>query len=120
MIKDVKLIGVCVGDPDRSLDFYTNKLGFKVLSDTMSGDDIRWIEVAPPDSKVVLALYTPPGMEDQVGKSWGIEFKCDDVRATYEELQKRGVKFVQELEEQSWGTSAVFLDPDGNSFVIGS
>lgn len=120
MIKDVKLIGVCVGDPDRSLDFYTNKLGFKVLSDTKAGDETRWIEVAPPKSKVVLALYTPPGMEDQIGKSWGIEFKCDDVHKTYAELQKRGVKFVSEPEEQSWGTSAVFVDPDGNSFVLGS
>jgi hypothetical protein len=31
-----------------------------------------------------------------------------------------GVEFVQPPKKESWGTSAIFKDPDGNSFVMGS
>lgn len=44
----------------------------------------------------------------------------DDVKKTYDELVAKGVEFVSPPKKESWGTSAMFKDPDGNSFVIGS
>ena len=38
----------------------------------------------------------------------------------YRELVDRGVEFAQPPKKESWGTSAIFKDPDGNSFVLGS
>ena len=37
-----------VADQDRSLEFYTDKLGFEKRGDTPYGDGDRWVEVAPP------------------------------------------------------------------------
>jgi predicted enzyme related to lactoylglutathione lyase len=42
----------------------------------------------------------------------------DDARASYEELQGRGVEFTDPLEERPYGIDAGFRDPSGNSFRI--
>jgi predicted enzyme related to lactoylglutathione lyase len=118
MITNVKLIGVCVRDQDKALDFYTDKLGFEVISDEPMGPDARWIEVAPPGAQTHLALSTPRGLEERIGTFSQIVFKCTDIQATYEELRKRGVNFTQEPTEQPGGTMALFTDPDGNTFVL--
>jgi predicted enzyme related to lactoylglutathione lyase len=47
-----------------------------------------------------------------------VSFSCDDVEKTHAELTARGVEFVQPPKNESWGTSAIFKDPDGNSFVL--
>lgn len=120
MITRVKLMGVCVRDQEKALDFYTNKLGFEVRADEPMGPGARWLEVAPPGAETGLALWTPPGLEDRVGTFSQIVFKCDDVRATYEELRSRGVKFTQEPTDQPGGVMAQFVDPEGNSFVLAS
>jgi lactoylglutathione lyase len=120
MIKRVKLMGVCVKDQAKSLDFFTNKLGFEVRADEPMGPEARWIEVAPPGGDTTLALWTPPGFEDRIGTFSQIVLKVDDVRAAYEELKKKGVKFTEEPRDQPGGTMAQFVDPDGNTFVIAS
>jgi hypothetical protein len=35
-------------------------------------------------------------------------------------MKKKGVVFAQEPKKEQWGTSAVFQDPDGNTYVLGS
>ena len=40
--------------------------------------------------------------------------------ATCKELASKGVTFIQEPQKADWGTAAVFADPDGNQFVLGS
>jgi lactoylglutathione lyase len=49
-----------------------------------------------------------------------MSFIADDVQKTYEELAARGVEFTQPPKTEPWGTSAIFNDPDGNSFVLGT
>lgn len=119
MITSVKLMGVCVSDQARALDFYTNKLGFEVVTDEPMGPDARWLEVAPPGGAVRLALYTPPGLEDRIGSFSQIVFQCDDIQSTYRELTQRGVTFTQPPTDQPGGVMATFVDPDGNVFVLG-
>ena len=118
MIKNVAKVGVYVRDQQRALDFFTQVLGFEVISDELMGPDGRWIEVRPPGGQTALALWTPPGLEDRIGTFSGIVFTCEDVHATYEELRQRGVKFTQEPVKQPGGVMGVFVDPDGNSFVL--
>jgi lactoylglutathione lyase len=118
MITNVHIVGVFVKDQEKALDFYSNVLGFEVLTNEPMGPDARWIEVAPPGGQTRLALYTPPGAEDRIGNSGSIVFKCKDIYATYEELQQRGVKFTQVPTDQPGGVMAEFVDPDGNEFVL--
>lgn len=118
MIKGIKIVTIPVHDQDRSLRFYTEKLGFKVLTDQPFNDKQRWIELGIGGADTRIALFTPPGQEDRIGSFSNFTFYCDSVEKTYEELQQRGVEFKAPPARQEWGTFAMFKDPDGNQFVL--
>ena len=120
MIKAIKFVGVPVSDQQRALEFYTGTLGFRVITDQPFDDQQRWIELGIGRSGTGITLFTPPGQEDRVGSFTGIAFVADDVAGTCRELAARGVRFIQEPRQADWGTSAIFADPDGNQFVVGS
>ena len=120
MVKRVKFVGIAVSDQDRALEFWTRKVGCQVATDQPMGDGQRWIELRIPGAQTGLALFTPPGEEHRIGTFHSISFACDDVEKTHAALVERGVEFVQPPRVESWGTSAVFKDPDGNTFVLGS
>ena len=65
-------------------------------------------------------LFTPDGHEDRIGGFMNMAFTADDVQQTFDELSARGVEFVQPPKTEHWGTSAIFKDPDGNTFVLSS
>ncbi len=120
MMTRVRVTGVFVADQQRALEFYRDKLGFDVLTDEPYSEDARWIEVAPRGAQTRLSLARPRAgrAEDRIGGFAHIVFKCEDVRATAEELRGRGVEMVGEVQEESWGVMAQFQDPDGNVFVL--
>lgn len=118
MIKSIKFTSVSVSDQDASLDFYTKKLGFIILTDQPFNDKQRWIELGIPGAQTGIVLFTPEGHNP--GGFTGISFLCDDVFETYEQFKSRGVEFVAPPKKESWGTSAIFKDPDNNQFVLGT
>ena len=120
MIKGIKFASVPVRDQDRALAFYTDVLGFRVLTDQPFDDKQRWIELGLPGTSTNLVLFTPDGQEDRIGGFSNVTFWSDDVKGAYEALKARGVEFVQEPETADWGTAAVFKDVDGNVFVLSS
>jgi len=117
MITRVKFIGIPVRDQQAQLKFYTEKLGFQVLTDQPMGPQ-RWIELKIPRAETAVVLFTPPGHEDRVGGFVNASMSCDDVQKTYEELKGRGVEFVRPPTEEPWGTYAMFKDADGNQLVL--
>jgi catechol 2,3-dioxygenase-like lactoylglutathione lyase family enzyme len=119
MLKRVQFVGIPVRDQDQALDFWTKKIGFQVATDQPMGPGQRWIELRVPGAQTGLALFTPPGHENRIGTFQNLSFAVDDVEKTYRELRERGVEFVQPPKKEEWGVSAIFKDPDGNSFVIG-
>ena len=120
MITHLKFAGIPTRDQDRALAFYTEKLGFKVLTDQPMGPGQRWIELRVGNSDTRVVLFTPEGHADRIGTQFNGAFACDSVEKTYEELSARGVEFVSPPQKQPWGTFAVFKDPDGNQFVMSS
>ncbi len=120
MIKSIKFVSVYVSDQDRSLAFYTQKLGFAVVTDQPMGPGARWIELRIPGAETGLVIARPMMPENRVGGFMNLSFVADDVQKTYEELSARGVEFRQPPKTESWGTSAIFADPDGNVFVLSS
>ncbi|MBA2448447.1 MAG: VOC family protein [Chloroflexi bacterium] len=106
---------------DKALDFYVNKLGFEKREDVpMDDQGNRWIEVAPPggETRVVLVRGYGDWTPEKVGQFNSNTFETDDIQKTYEALKGRGVEFTQEPKQEFWGTYAMFLDQDGNSFVL--
>ena len=120
MISHVKFVNIPTSDQDRALEFYTSKLGFKVLTDQPFNATQRWIELRLPGAETGVVLFTPHGHEDRIGGFAGFAFAADNVAQTYQELRARGVEFVQAPQTHPWGTSATFKDPDGNVFVLSS
>ena len=120
MIRGIKFAGIPVRNQDVSLKFYTEKLGFKVITDQPFGEGQRWIELLIPGAETGLALFTPEGHESRIGQFQSISFWSDDVFATAKILKSKGVVFSQEPKAEVWGTAASFKDPDGNQFVLSS
>jgi len=120
MIKKLKFVGIPTADQDRALAFWTEKMGFRIATDQPMGEGKRWIELAIPNAETGVVLFTPDGHQDRIGTFFNGSFACDDVEYTFNQLKERGVEFVEEPQQQPWGTYAIFKDPDGNTFVLGS
>ena len=119
MIVHVKFVSIPTTDQDRSLAFYTGKLGFKLVTDQPFDDKQRWIELRIGNAETRFVLF---GMDHAAspGSPFNGALACDNVQKTYDELKARGVEFDSPPQEQPWGTFAVMRDPDGNQFVLSS
>ena len=60
MIKAVKFVSIPVRDQEQALAFYTEKLGFQILTDQPFDAKQRWIELRIPGSETKVVLFTPP------------------------------------------------------------
>lgn len=118
MIKRIKFIGVPVSDQDRALGFYTEKLGFRVLTDQQFSETQRWIELSIPGADTGIALFTPKGHEDRVGTFLNSSWEVDDLDKTYEELTAKGVEFQGPPQRQPWGAFVMMKDSEGNQIVL--
>jgi len=119
MITHVKFVSIPTQDQDRALSFYTEKLGFKLVTDQPFNDKQRWIELRIAGSDTRFVLFTMDG-GPQPGFSFNGALACDDVSSTYEDLRGRGVEFLSPPQKQPWGTFAIMKDLDGNQFVLSS
>ncbi|MGE5487936.1 MAG: VOC family protein [bacterium] len=120
MIKRIKFLGIPVRDQDRALSFYTEKLGFRVITDQKFSEKQRWIELAIPGAQTGISLFTPEGQEDRVGTFVNTSWEVDDVEATYQELLGKGVEFAGPPQVQPWGTFVIMKDSEGNQIVLAS
>ena len=118
MLKRVHFVGVAVRDQDKALAFWTKQVGLQIATDQPIGPGQRWIELRIPGAQTGLVLFTPPGHENRIGTFQNMSFAVDDVEKAYRELSERGVEFEQLPKKEPWGHSAIFKDPEGNTFVI--
>ena len=120
MITHVKHVSIPVKDQDAAIKFYTEKLGFTVVVDVDFNEGQRWIEMQIPGAETQVVLFTPDGHHDRIGTFSNIIFSSQDVKKTFEDLKSRGIEFLRELTQESWGTFFIFKDIDGNSFCVSS
>src|SRR4051812_7454241 len=120
MISHVKFVSIPTADQQRALKFWTECVGFRVLTDQPFNDRQRWIElrVGSSETRIVLFMFDEQGLKP--GGAFNGSLACDNVERTYDELRARGVEFVSPPQKQPWGTFAVFKDPDDNKFVLSS
>jgi catechol 2,3-dioxygenase-like lactoylglutathione lyase family enzyme len=119
-MRRIKFVSIPVRDQDRAVAFWTEKMGLQVMTDQPMGPGKRWIELKVPGAQTGLALFTPDGHESRIGSFSGLSFESDDVEKEHRELSARGVEFSQAPKKEMWGTSAVFKDVNGNSYVLSS
>ncbi|MCP2253598.1 putative conserved protein PhnB, glyoxalase superfamily [Prauserella aidingensis] len=121
-----------LSDPDASLAFYRDVLGFEVRNHVEYGD-MHWITVGPPGQpETSVVLYPPeatPGLTDAErslieemmakGTYAMINLSTPDVDATFAKVQQGDVEVVQEPIDQPYGIRDCALrDPAGNMIRI--
>ncbi len=119
-------------DPDASLAFFRDTLGFEVRLDVGYGG-MRWITVGPldqPDTAIVLHPPTAtPGLTDDEqrtilelmakGSYFGVNLATKDLDGTFERVQAGDAEVVQEPTEQPYGVRDFAVrDPAGNLIRI--
>ncbi|MGI8754300.1 MAG: VOC family protein, partial [Acidimicrobiales bacterium] len=112
-ITDVRTVSVGVGDQDRALEFYVDKLGFETRLDVPMGEGNRWIEVAAPGAATSIALVAN-GESMPSGADTGIRFTSGDVEADHTDLQARGVDVDDVLRWEGVPPMFSFRDQDKN------
>jgi predicted enzyme related to lactoylglutathione lyase len=118
MIKRIKFLGIPVKDQDRALAFYTEKLGFRIMTDQQMSDTQRWIELSIPGAQTGVVLFTPEGHEDRIGSFVNTSWEVDDVDKTYAELSAKGVEFDGPPKKAPWGSFLKMKDSEGNQIVL--
>jgi catechol 2,3-dioxygenase-like lactoylglutathione lyase family enzyme len=109
-----------VSDQDRSLEFYTDKLGFEVRADVPFGEGDRWIEVAPPGSDAAVAIMPPRPGETPNNTQTCVAFTTDDLDAAHAALKERGV----DVDDEPMGGEGpvprmfFFRDLDRNNLLL--
>ena len=130
MSQGVQVVGLYVRDQEEALQFYVEKLGFRVHTDVKNGD-YRWLTVQHPEQpSFQLGLFAPgPPVLDAAtaqsvraivakGAMPPLVLSVDDCRAACDRLRGRGVEFTQEPVERFGSVDAGFRDPSGNGWKM--
>ena len=119
-------------DPEASLAFYRDALGFEVRNDVGYGG-MRWITVGPVDQPGTSIVLEPPAADPGVtddereiiasmmakGTYAGILLATSDLDGAFARLAASGAEVVQEPMDQSYGVrDCAFRDPAGNMIRI--
>jgi lactoylglutathione lyase len=109
-----------VGDLDRSIDFYTNVLGMKLLrrNDYPDGKfTLAFVGYGPESEGAVLELtHNWDTKAYELGTGYGhVALEVDDAYATCADVKKRGGKVTREAGPMKHGTTVIAFveDPDG-------
>jgi catechol 2,3-dioxygenase-like lactoylglutathione lyase family enzyme len=130
MSQGVAVVGLYVRDQDEALQFYVEKLGFKVHMDAKNGD-YRWLTVQHPDQpsfQLGLFLPGPPVLDSSTAQTLQevvakgamppLVLIVDDCRAAFDRMSQRGVEFTQEPVNRYGTVDAGFRDPSGNGWKM--
>lgn len=125
MATSIGKIALLVRDYDEAIAFFTGRLGFDLLEDTVLEAGKRWVLIAPPGAArtaLLLAKARGPEQESRIGNQTGgrvfLFLHTDDFWRDYRALQARGIVFTEQPRTESYGTVVVFLDLYGNKWDL--
>jgi len=121
MKHNLALVSIVVAEYEEAIRFYTEKLNFVLIEDSVLSDSKRWVVVAPKGSegcKLLLAKAATEEQHSRIGNQTGgrvfLFLHTDDFWRDYKTFKDRGISFVREPSEEVYGTVAVFKDLYGN------
>jgi catechol 2,3-dioxygenase-like lactoylglutathione lyase family enzyme len=130
MSQGVSVVGLYVRDQDEALEFYVEKLGFRVHTDARNGD-YRWLTVQHPDQpSFQLGLFTPQAplvdaataqaLREAVAKGAmpPLVLMVEDCRVAHARMHAAGVEFTQDPVDRYGAVDASFRDPSGNGWKL--
>jgi len=130
MSQGIGVVGLYVRDQDEALEFYVEKVGFRVHTDARNGE-YRWLTVQHPDQpSLQLGLFKPQAPELDAATAQTVReivakgampplvLNVDDCRGAYQRMSAQGVEFTQAPEERYGNIDANFRDPSGNGWKM--
>ena len=104
---------VFVSNLDRAVEFYRDALGLPLGNQGSFGAEFL-------DGEVRLSVHPAvhPDSKALVGRHTGLTFKVDGLLHLCGDLHAKGVTFMAEPTQQSWGIMAMVADPDGNVIAL--
>jgi catechol 2,3-dioxygenase-like lactoylglutathione lyase family enzyme len=121
MKQHIAHIALLVKDYDEAIAFYTQKLHFTLIEDTMLSDIKRWVVVAPSGStncSLLLAKASNELQEKSIGNQTGgrvfLFLHTDNIQRDYHNLKANNVTIIREPSKEIYGTVLVFADLYGN------
>jgi len=114
-------IALVVDDYDEAIKFYTKKLNFRLVEDSVLNEAKRWVLISPPGSDGCCLLLAKAANDEQrsrVGNQTGgrvfLFLRTNNFQEDFNNLKKNGVAIVREPSKEEYGTVAVFVDLYGN------
>ena len=121
MKQKIAHIALLVGDYDDAITFYTQKLHFDLIEDTVLNDTKRWVLVAPKGKigfSLLLAKAANKEQSEKVGNQTGgrvfLFLNTDNFERDYQNLLDNKVEIIREPILEAYGKVAVFADIYGN------
>ena len=121
MKQNLALISLVVDDYDRAIDFYTNKLHFQLIEDSVMTPSKRWVVVAPSGTegcRILLAKAADERQVSAIGNQTGgrvfLFLHTDDFDRDYKNLVDNNIKIIKDATNEEWGKVCVFADIYGN------
>ena len=126
MSQQILYVTLVVNDYDEAIKYYTEVLGFILTADIYQPEqNKRWVTVALPHTagtQLLLAKATTPEQVDHIGNQTGgrVAFflHTDDFWGDYQRYRERGLNFLEQPREESYGTVVVFADHYGNKWDL--
>ena len=133
---NLEIVGIPVSDGDEALEFYHERLGWRLDADLTSGDTFRAVQLTPTGAghtAIVIGKGVPQG---EPGSQRHLTLATSDIVAAHAELVERGVAVTDiyhgpgspffpearipgpDPERVSYNSYASFEDPDGNSWIL--
>jgi catechol 2,3-dioxygenase-like lactoylglutathione lyase family enzyme len=133
---NLEIVSIPVSDVDKALDFYHERLGWRVDADIQKGDDFRVVQVTPTGAGHVAIAFGKGVPQGEPGSMRHLELVTSDIVATHRELVDRGIEVTEiyhgpgspffpqaripgpDPDRASYASYASFEDPDGNGWTL--
>jgi catechol 2,3-dioxygenase-like lactoylglutathione lyase family enzyme len=133
---NLEVVSIPVSDVDRALEFYRDRLGWRVDADIKGGGDVRVVQLTPTGEGHTSIAFGSGIPMAPPGSMRHLELVTSDIVATREELVERGVNVTEvyhgpgspffpkaripgpDPDRASYNSYASFEDPDGNGWTL--
>ena len=133
---NLEVVSIPVSDVERALEFYRDRLGWRVDADIKGGGDVRVVQITPTGEGHTSIAFGSGIPMAPAGSMRHLELVTSDIVATREELAERGVNVTEvyhgpgspffpqaripgpDPNRASYNSYASFEDPDGNGWTL--
>ena len=121
MRRKIVHIALVVHDYDEAIKFYTEKLDFILVEDTVLSPEKRWVLVKPDkesECSILLAKAANEAQKLSIGNQTGgrvsLFLETDNFQRDYDKMLEKGINFIRKPSREAYGKVAVFEDLYGN------